>query len=94
MQTDLKANSAETHAGCSFCGKTVEEVRRLIIGPNSVFICDECVILSLQIISETSFNLRAAYFGFQAIAKLLYPLALWFDRKGKSNRPTTRLSVH
>ncbi len=85
MPSDSKAKSEETLVKCSFCGKTVEQVRRMIFGPNSVFICDECVFLSLQIISEGSFNLHAAYFGFEAIAKLLYPLTLWFDRKGKSN---------
>lgn len=36
---------------CSFCGKTQQEVRKLIAGPN-VFICDECVDLCNGIISE------------------------------------------
>mgnify|MGYP000086931917 CR=1 FL=1 len=36
---------------CSFCGKPQEEVRKLIAGP-SVFICDECVELCKEIISE------------------------------------------
>jgi ATP-dependent Clp protease ATP-binding subunit ClpX len=38
---------------CSFCGKNQNEVRRLIAGP-SVFICDECVDLCNDIISEES----------------------------------------
>lgn len=37
---------------CSFCGKTQAQVRRLIAGPDRVFICDECVNLCEQIIAE------------------------------------------
>jgi hypothetical protein len=37
---------------CSFCGKSREQVRRLIAGPNGVSICDECVSLCNQIITE------------------------------------------
>lgn len=37
---------------CSFCGKTQEQVERLIGGPNGIFICDECVALCDEIISE------------------------------------------
>ncbi len=36
---------------CSFCGKTQEQVKRLIAGPN-VYICDECVELCSEIIEE------------------------------------------
>ena len=36
---------------CSFCGKSQHEVRKLIAGP-TVFICDECVELCLDIIKE------------------------------------------
>ncbi len=38
-------------AYCSFCGKSSEEVRKLIAGP-TVFICDECVEMSIDIIAE------------------------------------------
>jgi ATP-dependent Clp protease ATP-binding subunit ClpX len=38
---------------CSFCGKSQHEVRKLIAGP-TVFICDECVELCLDIIREES----------------------------------------
>ncbi len=37
---------------CSFCGKTQGQVRKLISGPNDVFICDECVELCTEIIDE------------------------------------------
>jgi len=36
---------------CSFCGKTQEEVRKLIAGP-AVYICDECIELCNDIIAE------------------------------------------
>jgi ATP-dependent Clp protease ATP-binding subunit ClpX len=36
---------------CSFCGKTQEEVKKLIAGP-SVYICDECIGLCNEIIAE------------------------------------------
>lgn len=36
---------------CSFCGKSQREVKKLIAGP-SVYICDECVSLCTEIISE------------------------------------------
>ncbi|OQX13033.1 MAG: ATP-dependent protease ATP-binding subunit ClpX [Desulfobulbaceae bacterium A2] len=36
---------------CSFCGKTQDEVRKLIAGPN-VFICDECVGLCNEIVRD------------------------------------------
>ena len=37
---------------CSFCSKPQAQVKRLIAGPDRVFICDECVELCQQIISE------------------------------------------
>ncbi len=39
---------------CSFCSKAQNQVKRLIAGPDRVFICDECVGLCGQIISEES----------------------------------------
>ena len=40
---------------CSFCGKSQHEVRKLIAGP-TVFICDECVELCMDIIKEDTKN--------------------------------------
>ena len=37
---------------CSFCGKTQNQVRKLIAGPNGVYICDECVDVCSEIIDE------------------------------------------
>lgn len=37
---------------CSFCGKRREQTRRLIAGPNRVYICAECVSLCNEILAE------------------------------------------
>ena len=37
---------------CSFCGKTQDQVRRLISGPNGAYICDECVDICAEIIDD------------------------------------------
>jgi ATP-dependent Clp protease ATP-binding subunit ClpX len=45
------SNSTEKPLYCSFCGKSQHEVKKLIAGP-SVFICDECIDLCTDIITE------------------------------------------
>lgn len=40
---------------CSFCGKTQEQVKRLVAGPD-VYICDECIELCQDIIDDTEFE--------------------------------------
>lgn len=37
---------------CSFCNKTQDQVRKLIAGPNGVYICDECVGICADIVEE------------------------------------------
>ena len=44
-------NDSKNTLYCSFCGKSQHEVRKLIAGP-TVFICDECVELCMDIIKE------------------------------------------
>ena len=39
---------------CSFCGKSKDEVRRLIAGPDGVFICDDCVEICKAMVDETN----------------------------------------
>lgn len=41
----------DSHLKCSFCGKSQEQVRKLIAGPG-VYICDECVDLCNEILDE------------------------------------------
>ncbi|OPX36797.1 MAG: ATP-dependent protease ATP-binding subunit ClpX [Desulfobacteraceae bacterium 4484_190.1] len=46
-----KKNNSGSDLFCSFCGKSQEEVKKLIAGP-SVYICDECIQLCNEIIAE------------------------------------------
>jgi len=48
---DKKGASSEKVLYCSFCGKSQHEVKKLIAGP-SVFICDECIDLCIDIIRD------------------------------------------
>ena len=41
---------------CSFCGKTEDQVRKLVAVPQGVFICDECVDICSEIIDEAVQN--------------------------------------
>lgn len=56
---------------CSFCGKSQHEVRKLIAGP-SVFICDECVDLCNDIISEELQEAKTS----ETVEKLPTPLEI------------------
>ena len=38
---------------CSFCGKTQDQVRKLVKGPRNIFICDECVNACSDILEES-----------------------------------------
>ena len=49
--TKLSGSDSKSTLYCSFCGKSQNEVRKLIAGP-TVFICDECVELCNDIIRE------------------------------------------
>ena len=37
---------------CSFCGKPKELVKRLIAGPNGIYICDECIEVCREVVQE------------------------------------------
>ena len=41
---------------CSFCGKPKEQTKKLIAGPNGVFICDECIEVCKQVMQEDTDN--------------------------------------
>ena len=51
MTSSSEDNESKNTLYCSFCGKSQHEVRKLIAGP-TVFICDECVELCMDIIRE------------------------------------------
>ena len=42
----------DTKVRCSFCGKTEDQVRKLIAGPQGAYICDECIGICSEIIEE------------------------------------------
>lgn len=49
----------DSHLKCSFCGKSQEQVRKLIAGPG-VYICDECVDLCNEILDEELLDTSSA----------------------------------
>lgn len=49
---DMANKGNDTRIRCSFCGKTDDQVRKLIAGPDDTFICDECIGLCSEIINE------------------------------------------
>lgn len=52
----------DSHLKCSFCGKSQEQVRKLIAGPG-VYICDECVDLCNEILDEELLDSNTATSG-------------------------------
>lgn len=48
----MAGRNMEERVRCSFCGKSQQQVRKLIAGPNGAFICDECVEICTEIIEE------------------------------------------
>jgi ATP-dependent Clp protease ATP-binding subunit ClpX len=59
----LRNGSGGFERVCSFCGKSAEIARRLIAGPNDVFICDECVEVCRKILSEEDHELSTQFTG-------------------------------
>lgn len=47
----FKFNEEKGQLKCSFCGKTQDQVRKLVAGPG-VYICDECIELCTEIVEE------------------------------------------
>lgn len=52
--------SNQTSYRCSFCGKTQDQVRRLVAGSGGVYICDECVELCRDIVREEQVDVAPA----------------------------------
>jgi ATP-dependent Clp protease ATP-binding subunit ClpX len=46
---------------CSFCGKSADMARRLIAGPNDVYICDECIEVCRKILNEEEHDLTTHF---------------------------------
>lgn len=51
MSILFKFNDEKGQLKCSFCGKTQDQVRKLVAGPG-VYICDECIELCTEIVEE------------------------------------------
>ena len=49
---DQMAGKMTSKVRCSFCGKTENQVRKLISGPAGIYICDECIEICSEIIAE------------------------------------------
>ncbi len=60
-------NNNNNELYCSFCGKSQDEVRKLIAGP-SVYICDECIQLCNEIIAE-EYSKEAEEFDSEGLLK-------------------------
>ena len=59
----LRNSNSVVERVCSFCGKSADMARRLIAGPNDVFICDECVEVCRKILSDESEELSGQFTG-------------------------------
>ena len=80
-------NKYDSHLKCSFCGKSQEQVRKLIAGPG-VYICDECVELCNEILDEELIDGATVVTQPVSRPEEVSPRA----SKGKSN--PTRLSLN
>lgn len=49
---NMAGRNSDDKVRCSFCNKTQDQVRKLIAGPQGVYICDECVEICADIIEE------------------------------------------
>jgi ATP-dependent Clp protease ATP-binding subunit ClpX len=59
----LRNGSGSYERTCSFCGKSADMARRLIAGPNDVFICDDCVEVCRKILSDEDHELSTQFTG-------------------------------
>lgn len=61
---------------CSFCGKTQDQVRKLIAAPR-VYICDECVSLSVEVL-EGELGVKPWPFTFSGHERNYFELPAWY----------------
>ena len=76
-----------TSIHCSFCGKSSEQVKKIIAGPD-VYICNECIDLCKEIIDEEIYSGEAVEFGEvpkpQEIRKILSDYVIGQERAKKT----------
>ena len=78
--------SDERRPRCSFCDKTQDDVAKLIAGP-SVYICDECVDLSYEILmydnASPRWRIRLALHAWKISLRATWRvLTWWMDQPG------------
>ena len=59
----LRNGTGAHERSCSFCGKSADMARRLIAGPNDIYICDECVDVCQKILAEEDQDLSTQFTG-------------------------------
>ena len=62
MKDDFQSDNTIISCTCSFCGKSQDEVNKLVAGPN-VYICDECIDLCTEIVQDSSDSDQPDGFG-------------------------------
>lgn len=72
-------------ARCSFCGKTHNQVERLIAGPN-VYICNECIALCEEILTEEQKELMDTDFDLKKPAEIKSVLDQYVIKQEKAKR--------
>ena len=78
---------------CSFCGKTSDQVRRLLSGPNGVYICDECIELCSEILEEELEPIRARRKEYEKDIPAVYEILKKGSEKARSVAAATLLDV-
>ena len=68
----MAKNQSEKNIKCSFCGKTQDNVKRIVAGPG-VYICDECVSLCKNIIEEDYFEDDDTGYAIEEVSTLPKP---------------------
>ena len=64
-------NNENEQLFCSFCGKQKELAKRLVAGPNGIYICDECIQICQEVIKEEDNNEKSS-----ESVKLLKPIEI------------------
>lgn len=52
----MSGKKDDEFCGCSFCGKSQNQVRKLIAGPRGIYICDECIDICNELIGEDMYD--------------------------------------
>src|SRR6266702_6887966 len=92
--TDV-ANSKNTRITyrCSFCGKSQDQVQRLIAGPGGVYICDECIDLCREIIDEEEVRHKNLNIGKKKEEESEVPISEKIDENMRIDKQTPQHAV-